>query len=353
MKIGVVVPPLLKVPPSGYGGLEVVVYDLCCALAAKGEDVTLIAPTGSHAEGCKLFETITAPEKTDVNWVQLEYDAFMKYQSVLPEFDIIHDHSWFGFPYLARFDEKHRGLKMCHTHHGHLDWKVNATKPEILPVNLIGISQYMASEYKTQGWESKYVYNGINLQAYPIPSGVKREKRAVFVGRISPIKQPDQAIRACVEAGIPIDVIGGSFVAPTEKPYIDVIKKQCEESGGLATLHLDFPQDEKAKMVAGAMVSIIPSAFKEPFGLVAVESLSAGTPVMAYDDGALKEIVNSGKIGAICTGYDDLAARIKAMKVPSRDVQKACRFRAEYFSREKMADRYLKVYKEVVEGKGW
>jgi len=193
MKIGIVVPPLLKTPPSGYGGLEQVAYDLCCALAAKGEEVTLIAPVGSHAEGCKVFETIQSPEKTDVNWIQLEYDAFMKYQSILTEFDIIHDHSWFAFPYLVRFDEKNRGLKICHTHHGHLDWNVKATKPEILPVNLIGISSYMSSEYKTQGWESKFVYNGINLQAYKAPSNVKREKRAVFVGRISPIKQPDQA----------------------------------------------------------------------------------------------------------------------------------------------------------------
>ena len=351
MKIGLVIPPLLKTPPTGYGGLEEVAYDLCCALAEKGEDVTLIAPAGSHAEGCKVFETITAPERTDVNWIQLEYDAFMKYQQVLPEFDIIHDHSWFGFPYLTRFEEKHRGIKICHTHHGHLDWNVKATRPEILPVNLIGISSYMASEYKAQGWESKYVYNGIDLSKYAFSD--KKENRAVFVGRISPLKKPDIAIRAAVESGIPIDVIGGSFVAPTEKPYIEAVRKQCDESGGLATLYLDCPQDKKIEICQGAMVTLVPSSFKEPFGLVAIESLAMGTPVLAYDDGALKEIINSDKIGAICTGYDDMASRIKKMNIPSPFEQKACRTRAEYFSREKMADRYMKVYKEVIDGKGW
>ena len=138
MKISVIAPPLLKVPPTAYGGLEIVVADLCEALAEMGEDVTLIAPVGSHAKGCKVFETVVAPERTDVNWVQLEGEAYNKYAAELGNFDITADNTWFGFSYLAKMGNPK--IKICHTHHGHLDWRADRIPPTVGKVNLIAIN---------------------------------------------------------------------------------------------------------------------------------------------------------------------------------------------------------------------
>jgi len=264
MKIALVVPPLLKTPPTGYGGLEQVVYDLGCALVAGGDDVTLFAPPGSHIDGGKLFETIVAPERTDVNWVQLEGDAYNKYSRELLNYDIVHDHSWFGFPYLIKMSNPGLpGLKVCHTHHGHLDWNPSCIPPQIGKVNLIGISPFMKREYAAQGWKSEYVYNGIDINKYAYSK--TKGDRLVFVGRISKLKHPDIAIRAAIATKTPIDIIGGSFV--DDKEYLESIKTMCDTSNGIATLHLDLPMDKKIEFVRSAKANLVPSAFGEPFGL--------------------------------------------------------------------------------------
>jgi glycosyltransferase involved in cell wall biosynthesis len=165
MKIALISPPLLKTPPTGYGGLEQVVYDLGCALVAGGDEVTLFAPPGSHIDGGTVFETIVAPERTDVNWVELEGNAYNKYASELSKFDIIHSHDWFGFPYIAKMGNPN--LKICHTHHGHCDWNPAKKPANVKNVNLIAISEFMQKEYMARGWIAKYVYNGINLDKYP------------------------------------------------------------------------------------------------------------------------------------------------------------------------------------------
>ena len=348
LKIGIVVPPLLKTPPTGYGGLEVVAYDLCVALAKSGQDVTLIAPKGSYAEGCKVIETIEAPEITECNWMQKEGEAFNLYKGELGKFDLIHDHSWHAFPYLARITEQFgKDLKICHTAHGHIDWNRAAVKPEVAPICLIGISAYMQMEFTTQGWPARYVYNGIDMTKYSYQK--EKENRFVFVGRISKFKQPHLAIDAAVAAGVPVDIVGGSFV--DDKMYLENIRKKCEMSGGMATLHLDASHEEKTKMVGRAKACMVPSAFNEPFGLTAVESIAQGTPVIALDDGALSELITP-KVGKVCGSNEAFIQAAKDFEIGNCDPVD-CRQRAEYFSREKMAERYMKVYREVIEGPGW
>ena len=352
MKIALVSPPLLLTPPSGYGGLERVVYDLGCSLVNQGHDVTLFAPPGSKIDGGTLVETIPASGTTNVNWVQKELEAFNTYKDKLGDFDIIHDHSWFGFPYMARLEEKFKDIKVCHTHHGHLDWNAKKVPPQIGKINLLAISDFMRKEYAGQGWDARYVYNGIDISEYPMrdASLEPQEPRLVFVGRISKFKMPHAAIKAAIEADIPIDVVGGTFV--DDPAYVENIKKECANSGGLATLHLDVDHAVKVNLVRNATAQLVPSKMGEPFGLIAVEAMSCGTPVIAFDDGALKEIVNSNKVGTICNDYDAFLAAIKDIPNAGYDPS-ACRARAEYFSRERMAERYVKAYKDILDGKIW
>ena len=163
------------------------------------------------------------------------------------------------------------------------------------------------------------------------------------------MKQPNLAIDAAIAANTPIDVIGGSFV--DDPTYLENIRKKCEMSGGLATLHLDASHEDKIRMVGKAKACLVPSNFSEPYGLVATEALCCGTPVIATDDGALSEIVLP-KVGIICAGNAAFVDVVQGFE-GDRFEPKDCRERAEYFSREKMAERYLKLYREVIKGPGW
>jgi glycosyltransferase involved in cell wall biosynthesis len=351
MRIAVIAPPLLKVPPTNYGGLEIVVFDLCEALAEMGDDVTLIAPVGSHAKGCKLIETVIAPERTDVDWVGLEMSAFNIYKDKLQEFDIIHDHTWFGGVYLSKFDSANKNLKICKTHHGHLDWRADRIPPQIGKVNLIAISDFMRKEYEAQGWISKYVYNGIDLNKYPYSD--KKEDRLVFVGRISTFKQPHLAIEAAVSSKTPIDIIGGSFVDKPE--FLETIKTMCDNSNGLATLHLDLPHDEKVKFVQGAKACLVPSHMGEPFGLTIIEAFACGTPVIALNDGAIREVVgDTAGAGYVCDTSDEFVKIVRNIGMNGYAIKpRDCRNRAEYFSRENMAKRYKALYEKIIKGEEW
>lgn len=349
MKIALVVPPLLKTPPTGYGGLEQVVYDLGCALVAAGDDVTLFAPPGSYIDGGKVFETVVAPERTDVNWVELEGRAYNIYAEKLLDFDIVHDHSWFAFPYLMKIGNEK--LKICHTHHGHLNWDRTKVPPTMGHVNLIAISDYMRNEYGSQGWASKYVYNGINLNNYTYSD--KKGDRIVFVGRISKLKQPDFAIRTAIETKIPIDVIGGSFV--DDNRFLEDIKTMCDNSNGLATLHLDLPHDKKVKIVQNAKACLVPSKMGEPFGLTLIEASACGTPVIALNDGAIREVVGEdGGVGYVVNTYDEFVKRVANIGNPGYVIKpEDCRKHAETFSRENMAKNYKVLYERIINGEEW
>lgn len=343
MKIALVSPIVLLTPPRGYGGAEWVIYDLGAALVELGHDVTLIAPKQSHIPGAKLMETVVSPESVDCDWVSLEVEAGKHYLDNLGEFDIINDHSWFGVPYLAK--GKKQDIKICHTHHGHIDWDPKRLPSDVKNLNLIAISKFMSDLQIRRGFGSRYVYNGIDLGKYEY-SDKPREERLLYVGRISTYKQPHTAIRVAQKTGIPIDIVGGSFVDSHE--YLDTIRKMCWDSDGLATLHLDVSNEVKIKFMQRAKALLVPSAMGEPFGLISVESMACGTPIIALRDGAIPEVV--GDAGYICDTEEEM---IKCARYDRLTSPKKCRGRAEMFSRKNMAKNYLKLYQQVIDGPGW
>ena len=175
--------------------------------------------------------------------------------------------------------------------------------------------------------------------------------RVIVPGRLSKFKDPIGAIRAANETGNHIDVVGSSF---TDDPnYLNDVKKMCECSNGMATLHLDVLHEEKVRLLQNARACLIFSAFGEPFCLVSPESNAVGTPVIAYNDGALKEVVGEdGVAGYVCNSYEEAVARIRSLDDNPLEPEN-CRKRAEIFSREKMAENYRKLYVEIIEGGGW
>jgi glycosyltransferase involved in cell wall biosynthesis len=323
--------------------LERVIYDLALGLNELGVDVTVACPTESRLPGdVQHLDIGPAKYQVQQNWVEAEQEAYVKYRQRMKEFDITHDHSWFGWPYMARSEDG--SLKVIHTHHGHLNWR---TPPPGRHANLVGISRFMAAIYSRQlGVPTRFVYNGVDLESCPFTP--TRGERMIYIGRIAKFKQPHLAIDVAKRAGVPIDVLGGDrFV--DDFAYVTRVKAQCD--GTNARYVGEVPNEEKMRYLQKSRAVLICSQMAEPFGLVAVEALASGRPVICLDDGALKEIVTSS-VGFICQTPEEMVETIKVGKDLSIRPEN-CRRRAEEFSKEKMAQGYRELYHQIIKGNEW
>jgi glycosyltransferase involved in cell wall biosynthesis/predicted SAM-dependent methyltransferase len=359
LNIALISTPFLRTPPDVYGGLELIVAHLGEELAKLGHNVTVFAAKGSKVSGCRVIEFGEPLNTVQVDWLKAEQNAYNIYGEMLKEYDIVHGHNWFGLEYAAK--AKYPQLKVIHTHHGGLmlDWWGRSKPP--FKLNFVAISQWMKRVYEAQGFSSKFVYNGIDMSKYPFQEN--KGDRILFVGRIDKFKQPHVAIELAKKLNVGLDIVGGTqFVI--DRSYVDMIRSQCD--GEKIRFHPDVPHEKKVELMQNARALIFPSAMGEPFGLVAVEAMACGTPVLAVNDGAIDEIVKTG--GIVCNVYqktltpkgpvyetiknpvESLASAYKLIQhISPRD----CRINAEEFSRENMAQGYLKLYNEVLQGNEW
>lgn len=343
LKIGLLSTRFFGVPPTSYSGLEQIVWDLACALDKLGHEVTLFAPKGSVAPPHgKLVEIGEVYQTCKINWLQAELEAYDIFRDKLENLDILHGHNWFGIEYLGKVLNKR--LHVAHTHHGlDVNW-FNMFKP-LFRLNLISISDWTNQVFAHQGFVARRCYNGIDVDRYRFQS--EKTDRLMFLGRISPSKAPHLAIKAAREAGVGLDIIGSTtFVDDVD--YVNEVKKLCD--GKQVKFVGEVSQEAKIKFLQDARGLLIPSQFGEPFGLISIEAMACGTVPIALDDGALKEIIKSEQTGYICNSVDQMAARIKEIELIE---PKACRERAQLFSREKMAQEYLKLYTSIITGQEW
>ena len=343
LKICLVSTAVFPVPPRTYGGLEQVVYDLAVALRDLGHEVTVVGVKGSKLpEGISVIETVEPQRHVGEDWFERERRAFMVYRDRLKEFDIVHDHTWLAFPYLEK--KRNPDLKLCHTHHGHCTWP---TPPPVKYPNLVGISKFLANEIsKTLGVTVLYCYNGIDVQKYSFCP--EKEEFLVYVGRMAKYKQPHVAVEVARQSKTPVYLIGGeTFVE--DPSYVQRVRSMCD--GWYARWIGECPHDVKIKLLQKAKALLFPSQFGEPFGLVAVEAMACGTPVIALRDGAIPEVVKHGATGFVCDSVEEMVeavGRVDGIK-PEK-----CRRRVErLFSREVMARNYLKLYRRVLSGEEW
>lgn len=342
MKVALVATPGYS--PPFYGGQNGVINDLATELIKKGHSVTLVAPNGNRLEGGDVIET-GKPVKTILTHpFDSEYEAYLVYRDKLNNFDIIHGHTWFALEYLCKVDNPH--VKVCHTHHGHVGRKKSYSISHPFKLNFCVLSEYMAEEYRrNMGSDCRVVYNGVDINHYFFKA--EKGERLLFVGRLRGMKQPHVAIEVAKKLDMPIDLIGGTYAA--DPNYVDYIKSQCD--GNQIRLFLDAPEELKVKLMQEAKALLFPSCWGEPFGLVAVESLATGTPVIAMSDGAIPEIIRDGLNGYICKTVEEMAEAVK--RVDEIKPENCRRTVEENFTQEMMAERYLKIYRDVLNGDEW
>jgi len=345
LKIALISTPFISVPPKNYGGLERVVHDLAWSLSQKGHQVTVFATEGSAVEGCEIVPFGPPIEKVGVDWLEAEKEAMSKVsQRIMGNgFDIIHGHNWFGWEYSLKAEKTE--LKVCHTHHGglNLSWWQGEKPP--WPLNMIALSRWMQKVYRSQGFQSRPIHNGIPLEDYAFCQ--QKGDRLLFVGRLDSFKRPHLAIELAKKLDLGLDIVGGSFVQ--DKEYMESIKKSCD--GDMIRLYLDASQRQKVELYQKAKAVIFPSAMGEPFGLIAPEANACGTAVIASRDGAIPETVDDGVTGFICDSLEEMAEAVKKVDQISPE---ACRQRVErLFSRQVMAQNYLSAYSSILNGGEW
>jgi glycosyltransferase involved in cell wall biosynthesis len=340
MRVAIIAPPFISVPPVAYGGTELFVAHLAEGLAGLGHDVTVYA-NGQSSVRCPLrwlYETGDWPP-VDAASAQLknaEHTAWAIHDAA-PSADVLHLNDIVGLPF-TRFVDVPVVLTIHHPHESAL----SAIYERYPDVAYVAISHAQVQlEPMTQ---TTVVHHGLRLDDYCYKEA--KEDYVAFLGRMVPCKGPDRAIAIARRAGVRLKMAGE--VQPLYEAYWrDQVLPQID---GDQIQYLGEANDAlKNDLLSHARALLFPIAWEEPFGLVMIEAMACGTPVLAFAGGAVAEIVRDGISGWICRDAADMAARAAAPEIAPA----SCRaWVSRHFSRERMVAGYVDVYQHALAGRG-
>lgn len=339
MKIAQIAPLIEAVPPRFYGGTERVVHYLTEELVAMGHEVTLFA-SGDSCTSASLVPVVGKCLRMDTKCANpLSYQVIQlkEVMARAHQFDLLHFHTDFlHFPWL-----EHSNIPHITTLHGRQDLAENMAIYRNFPKEkLISISNNQRIPLPAAGWIST-VYHGLPIGLHHTGKGTGGY--LAFLGRISPEKGIEQAIEIALGAGIPLKI--AAKVDPAEVNYFESKVKHLL-SHPLVEYIGEIGEAEKTDFLGNAKALLFPICWEEPFGMVLIEAMSCGTPVIAYPRGSVPEIICDGRDGFL---VKTPAAAINAIKWTDQLDRKAIRrsFEAR-FTAGKMADTYLRVYHTVI-----
>jgi glycosyltransferase involved in cell wall biosynthesis len=343
LRVAHVAPPLERVPPEGYGGTERVIYELLVDLDRRGHSVTTFASGDSKVPGEHVPTVETALRPAGYMGDPMPY-FLMTISKVLDratDFDIIHSHLEWSSLLLARVSP----VPVVSTFHGRLDLPWAEDMFRDAPRGLIAISQNQASTHPEVPWEA-VVHNGLTLTNAPFER--RRSDDLCFVGRVAPEKGIVEAIEIAQAAGRRLRIAAKVAPIGPEREYNDAVFQPALKAAGSSVDFLgELTGRDRDQLYAESFASLMPGAWPEPFGLVAIESLACGTPVIARRIGALPEIIRDGVDGFF--GDDVIGMAYKVDRVADLDRAAIRASVLERFSATRMTDRYLEVYRKMLE----
>ncbi len=338
LHVAMIAPPYFDVPPTAYGGIETVVADLVDALVDRGHKVTLIG-AGRHATKAQRFITtydVGPADRLGEPMPEIVHAA--KVAGILDglDVDVIHDHTMAG-PLMARG----RLTPTVVTAHGPVQGDSGDYYRALGDtVQLVAISDAQQSSAPDLAWSSR-VHNAIRAQTFPFRA--EKEEYALFLGRFHPEKSPHLAIDAARAAGLPI-LLAGKCSEPIERAYFTrEIEPRIDKD---VTVYGVADAMAKRRLLSRAACLLFPISWEEPFGLVVIEAMVCGTPVVALRRGAVPELVVDGHTGIIVQEHDELPDAIAQARLID---PAACRKHVEAnFSVEVMAAGYEAVYRQAL-----
>jgi glycosyltransferase involved in cell wall biosynthesis len=340
LKIAVLSPAWFAVPPTGYGGIELVVSLLADGLADAGHEVTLFASGDSLTKGTLSYVFEQAPSELIGRSLPELRHALACYERA-DEFDVINDHSGMTGAALGGLSE----TPVLHTVHGPLDnheaQAIYGGIAEVAPgVGLISISENQRRPMPDLPWAAN-VPNAIDLSLYPCKP--HPGEYLLFLGRFSPDKGAHRAIAVAMELGLPLKLAGKNRELK-ERQYFSEFVEPHLGHGGIEYLG-EVSHGEKVELLQDARATLFPIEWEEPFGLVMVESMACGTPVIATRHGAVPEVIEDGRSGVIVDSYRQMAEALE--QADELDPMECRRYVEERFAPERMVGDYVDAYRAV------
>jgi glycosyltransferase involved in cell wall biosynthesis len=333
-----VIPPWYEIPPRGYGGIEVVCAALVDALSARGHDVTVLGAGTKTGTNSRFVSTMGETQHDRVGEAMPSVIHAARVDAVLRRrrFDVVHDHSPAG-PLTAAY----RSAPTVVTVHGPADGELGdfiaAVERGVHPV---AISDSQRRARPGLPWVAT-VHNAVDLNEFD-PAGAP-DGPVLWLARFCADKGPDIAIQACRKAGLPL-VLAGKCNEPGEARYLhEVIEPML---GDDVRLLVNADRTTTRRLLREARCLLLPIRWHEPFGMVMVEAMASGTPVVAMRRGSVPEIVRPGVTGFICDDPADLPGLLH--RVRELDWMASVTHTREAFGAELMARRYEDVYRHVI-----
>ncbi len=340
MRVGVISPVWFPVPPTGYGGIEWIVWLLADGLVDAGHDVTLFA-SGDSSTKAKLVSVydIAPSELIGTSIVELHH-CLACYESA-DEFDVINDHSGLPAAALGGVVE----TPTLHTVHGPMDAIGGTVYEQIARVSpqvgLISISMNQRTPKPDLPWVANCP-NALDLSLYPVKP--HRGDYLLFLGRMSRDKGCHRAIDVAVSAGLPLKIAGKKRESAEEAYYDEYVRPHLSDK--IEYLG-EVTHGEKVELLQNARATLFPIEWAEPFGLVMIESMACGTPVIATRFGAVPEVIDDGRSGIIVDDYRDMVDALEA--ADALEPVELQRYAEEHYSPERMVADYVAAYAEHIE----
>jgi glycosyltransferase involved in cell wall biosynthesis len=338
MRVAQVSPLYERVPPLAYGGTERVVGWLTDGLVERGHDVTLFA-SGDSSTAARLVPGSACAVRLIENSADAQAFHFAMLEEVVrrsAEFDIVHFHTdYLGFPFARRLV-----CPSVTTLHWRMDVPGLADLyRQFADIPLVSISNAQRAPVPWANWRAT-IGHGLPERLYRFRA--EAGGHVAFLGRIAPAKRPDLAIEIAARAGVPIEI-----AAKIDNGDRDYYEKRIARLFDMPHVRFRGELDDagKSDLLGGARALLFPIDWPEPFGLVMIEALACGTPVIAFGNGSVTEIIEDGVTGFIVDSVEEAVAAVKRVGTLSR-----VRCREEFerrFTVQRMVDAYLGVYEEL------
>ena len=340
MKIALIAAPFIAVPPLDYGGTELFVAHLAEGLRETGVDVIV------YANGDSTVKVEKRSIYSQSQWpIEVSQDTFLKdlnhhswaiADAVDQNCDLIHVQTPESLVF-SRFIH----VPMVLTLHGPHEEHLSAHYTHFPDVHYVCISHSQCESESLP--KVRTIHHGIDVQSYRFTE--RKQQWLSFLGRIAPSKGTELAIEVAERTGIPLKLAGE--VQPVNQEYFDnEVKPRID--GKLVEFIGPVDHEAKNELLGNSMAMLFPIQWDEPFGLVMVEAMACGTPVLAMPGGSVPEVVRDGVSGYVCNSTEEMAEHAMNLRIDPAEVRT---YVEQNFSIEKMVREYVNLYKDVIESR--